>query len=239
MKKILVAAGVALGMAGGATGAVSYYASSSHEIKLGMAEDHLPNTTAQDWVTYADHVLVVTPTSDQAIEPDESDSTNAGLINRDMTLRVDEVVWSNPTAQQAAPNSLSWTAWGWTYSDGDLSDRTEFGVEGSARLETGHSYIVAVSYEQARCAKGDARESARWAPLGSGAIVPYDNSTVGLGEFEGSEQSLTEARSEAAADSDFPTLGQQLVGKTTSDLAEVLAQTSPTQKKTFTLPAPC
>ncbi len=240
MKKSLIAAGCVLGLACGATAATALYVADDDDVKLGMGEDRLPSTTAADWVTYADHVLVVTPTSERTIEPTDtaSDTSTSGLINREVTFQVNDVVWSNPEADHKAPSEMSWVAWGWSYSDGNTGDRTEFAVEGSPRLEVGHTYVVAVSWEEARCAEGDPVEPAQWAPLGTGAVLPYDKGVIGQGEFEGTDQPLAEARS-AAADSGFPTLGQQLVGESSTEFAEELTTATPVKEQTFTPPAPC
>lgn len=51
----------------------------SAEVLLGAAEDRLPSNTPADWVTYADHVLVLTPTHETAVIELPSE-TGGGLI---------------------------------------------------------------------------------------------------------------------------------------------------------------
>lgn len=246
MKRSWVIGTSVLGLVcGGAAGAISYAdggsgvvqsGAGSRGVNLGAAEDRLPSTTAADWVTYADHVLVVTPSEEAAVTESSSD-TGGGLVNREVTFDVENVVWSSPRAAQPAPKGeVSWLTWGWVADDdGNL---VPFATEGAPRLELGHTYIVAVSWEEARCSPGDPMEPAHWAPLGSAAIVPYDESVIGAGEFEGVQRGLNKAREEARA-SQFPTVGQRLVGKSRADLAQLLAKTNGGTEKTFTEPAPC
>src|SRR5262245_37644388 len=50
-------------------------------------DDRLPSTTAADWVTYADHVLVVTPLSETASKPSKEDTARKeGVTDRLLQL---------------------------------------------------------------------------------------------------------------------------------------------------------
>lgn len=61
------------------------------------AEDRLPNRTAGDLVTYADHVVLVTVTAEKPIPPSEDEiARGEGIVMRDLAMRVDDVLWSSP-----------------------------------------------------------------------------------------------------------------------------------------------
>src|SRR5262245_24866599 len=98
MKPLLLATVEVVGVTFGL--AVAAHQAAGERVALGMAEDHLPNATAEDWVTYADHVVVVTPTKEIVVEPKmDSVTAESGLINREVTFRVDEVVWTSETSK--------------------------------------------------------------------------------------------------------------------------------------------
>ena len=140
--------------------------------QAGASSDRLPSTTAEDWVTYADHVLVVTPTDEEEVPPAEDEvQRGEGLIGRQVSLTVDGVLWSRPDPDRPAPDTLSWQVWGWQF-EGGPDDRWPVVGSGTARIEPGHTYVVAVSWEDARCSSGDPRVSAQWRPLGGAAVVP-------------------------------------------------------------------
>ena len=174
--------------------------------------DRYPNATATDWATYADHVLAVTPVAERALPPAGSEEDGGeGLIARDVTLRVDEVLWSRPDPDRPAPETLDWEGWGWRFEDSP-DDRTAIVGTGTSRVEPGHSYLMAVAWEPARCSPGDPRQPARWTGLGSASIVPFDNGIVGEGEFEGRVRSAAEAKQDADPSSPNFTFAQQMIG---------------------------
>lgn len=201
--------------------------------------DRLPSTTATDWVTYADHVVVVTPVEQTEVPPAQSElDRGEGLIDRRVTLRVDDVLWSRPDADRPAPATFDWLAAGWMF-DGTPADRGRVAREGEPRLEPGHSYLLAIEWEEARCSPGDAKIPAQWRGLGSFSAVPFDDGVVGQGEFEGRYRSASKAV--AAADPDDPnySFGQQMAGKSAADVQGALEQTKPATREVFTPPAPC
>ncbi|WP_437012917.1 hypothetical protein [Streptomyces sp. enrichment culture] len=75
---------------------------------LAHGADRHPAQTATDWVTYADHVVEVTPVSEREIAPSQDEADRGeGLILRKVTLRVDKVLWSSDTAAKAPPHRSS------------------------------------------------------------------------------------------------------------------------------------
>ena len=60
---------------------------------IGEGAGWKPGQTIDDWVTYADYVLAVTPTDESEVPPTKGEiQKGEGLIQRRLTLRVDNVV---------------------------------------------------------------------------------------------------------------------------------------------------
>lgn len=197
-----------------------------------------PGQTLDDWVTYGDYVLAVTPTDETEVPPDESEIKRGdGTISRQLTLRVDDVVWSSPLADRPAPVSMPFRAWGWHFANGDLNDRTEMAAADAPRVEKGHQYLIAVAWQQARCTPGDV-VPARWRVLGSDAIVPYDDQTVGQGENEGSGQTVSQAAALAKTSGPDVPVEAKLAGKSGSAAVRgALQTTAPGKRLEFGPPA--
>ncbi len=216
-----VIAGAALvGAAAGTSGALLTGGpeSTSDDTALFHGASRLPSTTPQDWVTYADYVLVLRPTAEQ---PTSLSGDDDALVMRDVASDVVRVAWRSPSATQSAPSQLNMVMVGThTTSDGEQID---VAMEGAPRLEVGHTYLAAVSYVPARCSAGDIPEPAHFELLGEDALVPFDKGVVGQGEMEGTVRTASAA---SAAQ------GEQA-------LVSVLRGTSPARRQTFSAPAPC
>lgn len=160
--------------------------------------DRRPSETAQDWVTYADYVVTVRAVAENEIPPAAIDlARGEGIILRDVTLKVDSIVWARPNPARAAPDEFHWTAFGWHFTDGDAGNRVEMAERGASRIELGHTYVMALEWEPARCDVGD-RTPGRWRGLGDGAILPYDGATLGQGEVAGATQAPSTFAARAA-----------------------------------------
>lgn len=135
----------------------------------------LPAATATDLVSYGDHVLVVTVTTDREmpLSPEEA-RRGEGLILREVTLRVDKALWTRPGAQPA-PETITSTASGWTVHEGNKRKRLT--TQGFPRLEMGNTYLVAVYRAQER---GYAPDD--WMPF---LIFPYNDGEIGRGDQSG------------------------------------------------------
>ena len=132
---------------------------------------------------------------------------------------------------------MPFLAWGWHFADGKVSNRTEMAASDAPRVETGHHYLIAVAWQEARCSPGDQPVPARWRALGSDAIVPYDEQTVGQGETEGHAQTVSQAAAKAdEAGPDVP-VEAQLAGKGGSDVRAVLQGTPVGKRLEFGRPA--
>lgn len=209
---------------------------SDNGIVIAHGSDRLPSTTASDWITYADHVVAVTPLTESEIAPDpEEIQRGEGLILRNVQLRVDDVLWSKEGADRPAPTSFSWVAYGWTFSGADTSQRVKMAGDDEPRLETGHRYIMAIEWQKPRCSPGDEPVPGQWRGLGEDSTIPFDNQVIGEGEMEGQFQSA--ARMLATQDIDEPALDMsledQLTGQGTGALDEALDTAEPKTEEQF------
>lgn len=133
----------------------------------GVAEmqEALPSTTAQDWVTYADHVVTVTATSEHRGDPDAGvEESGEGVVPRFVTLRVDEVLWSRDGAPERPPSELEIIWGGWSVSEGE--DERPFITADTVEISVGSSYVLPLVY----LALFD--ESPSWTPLSVTARPP-------------------------------------------------------------------
>ncbi|HET7386288.1 MAG TPA: hypothetical protein VFJ19_06425 [Nocardioidaceae bacterium] len=158
-----------------------------------------------------------------------------GAILRDVTLQVDDVLWSSGGAARPAPASFDWTAYGWTFRGGNPDNRTEMAGADEPRIEKGHTYIMAIEWQPPRCTPGDF-VPAQWRGLGDGSTLPFDDKTIGNGEMEGHDQSVEQARS--AADTSDPNYGlkDRMAGGSADALAKALGSATPQARKEFDPP---
>ncbi|WP_406454699.1 hypothetical protein OG782_25520 [Streptomyces sp. NBC_00876] len=198
----------------------------AEKITIAHGADRRPNTSATDWVTYADHVVVVTPVSEKDIAPTTTElKRGEGLLLRDVELRVDDLLWSR-TGSPKAPSTIDWAAYGWHFKDGSTSNRFKMAGEDESRLELGHTYVMAIQWEPARCTEGD-NVPAGWRGLGASSTIPFDNGVLGQGEMEGRIQSADQAR--AATTAAEGSLEEQMAGKTSAALTQALSSAQPAQ----------
>ncbi|MFJ5779009.1 hypothetical protein [Streptomyces sp. NPDC093094] len=212
-------------------------------IILAEGADRHPAQTAQDWVTYADHAVVVTALGEKAVEPatDDPDDPDdqVGPVLRKVTLRVDRVLWSADDPAHTAPTVFEWDAYGW-HQDED-GQRVEMSGHNEPRIEPGHSYVMALEWEPPQCPAGDDPTPGRWRGLGDESAIPYDDRLLGQGEFQGQPQTVEQARADAeqAASTGAGTLGalpegepeyilrNELTGHSADELAQRLATARP------------
>lgn len=197
------------------------------EVMLGHGDDHLPNITAADWVTYADHVIVVEAVSEAAISPGAEElERGEGIIGRNISLTIEEVLWSREGATVAAPATWEYSGLGWHFKDGDLDGAMEMALYDSPRIEVGHQYVMAIRWEKAICDEDGEYTPAQWRGLGEGSEVPYDDNTIGNGESEGTVQSAADF---AAASEDVVDQGieEELVGQSGDAIVAALNSAVP------------
>ena len=158
----------------------------------------LPDETLQDWVTYSDHVVIVTATGERQLpETAEERKAGEGLRIRMADLRVDEVLWSAEDAPPA-PKSLSMPYGGWLFHG---NTEEVMALEGAVSVDVGKSYVMAIVHD----AFGTGEDT--WDGLGTGAILVLDQGTV--------------------RDGTSAEVMRQLGGRTSEEVAVVMAGTSP------------
>jgi hypothetical protein len=220
MRRALVVAaatGLVLGTAGCATGGPVVVEGS----------DGYPNTTAEDWVTYADHVVVATAVADEALPLDEEDAANGeGAVDRMVTMRVDDVVWTAAEPRHEAPTTFKWSGWGWALQDGE---QVEMAGADEPRVEVDHTYVMSLVHEPG-FTDGGTPYPASWAGLGSDAVIPYDGAVLGVGEVQGAIRSEPMAVDEDAVDY---SLEDEMAGKSVDELVTALSCATPTARGDF------
>jgi len=159
------------------------------EVLLAHGSDYLPNVTATDWVTYADHVIVVEAVSEEVIPASQEEiDRGEGIIGRTVALTIEDVLWSREGAAKAAPATWDYPAAGWFFKDGDTTDPVEMALADFPRVEVGHQYVMAVRWEKSICTDDGEYVPAQWRGLGEGSQIPFDDDTLGNGESEGAVQ---------------------------------------------------
>lgn len=192
-------------------------------------QDRAPSSTAEDWVTHADHVVVVTPSNFEEEKPPASAlERGEGTIGRTATFAVDEVLWSAASPRKDAPSTVRMPVMGWEFTDGDTNNRRKMALAGQPRIEGGHSYIMAINWVDQYCSPGDSDYiPAQWTGLGADSIVPFDEGLIGKGEFEGRRQSVEQARARAASETSDQSLEDALAGKGSDSLTAALEAARP------------
>ncbi|MFZ1412157.1 MAG: hypothetical protein WAS07_11910 [Micropruina sp.] len=151
-------------------------------------EEAFSSTTVSQWVKQADFVAVVQITSEAQIPPAQSEiKRREGLIMRTLTATVEQLVWRHPTLHKTPPTTFSFITFGWAFKDG-LSSQRRTGAQDQPYLLPGHTYLMAIRWFEWGCPgridPQDKPSPPTWAPLGSGAVTPYEQQ-LGRGEFEG------------------------------------------------------
>ncbi|BBH67708.1 hypothetical protein ACTI_43930 [Actinoplanes sp. OR16] len=192
----------------------------TEEIRLGEGRDRRGSLTAEDWATYADHVVVFTVANESRVSPSKKEiERGEGMVGRTVQVTVSKVLWSAPDAPQKAPRSLTMPAPGWVFNNNeDKAGEVKFGISGAPRLEKGHSYIKAIEWTDDPCSSDP--NVGTWEGLGAGGTLPYEQGVLGVGEFEGRVQTLDVAK--ARFKSDHAPLRQQVVGASTESLVAAL-----------------
>jgi hypothetical protein len=172
-------------------------------VGCGGGREPWPSQTAEDWVRYADHVVVASPVAEEETGRREYETGAVRYAgDRRVTLRTDGVLWSADRPARAIGREFPMTAPGWdTYrATGNRAERT---TGDAPRLETGHTYLLALRWD-----------AGQWAVLGEGAAVPFDDRVAGRGEWCG--RVLTEqdvARGERFSRKDDQSLEETLLGQ--------------------------
>lgn len=191
----LAVAGIAAGILVGRTGLTTVPG-------CGLGGDRYPSQTAGDWVAYADHVVVATPTREQETgRHDYSRGTVRYDADRTVTFRTDDLLWSRRSPARPLGRTFDMTAPGWrVYTNGNRVKRT---ATDAPRLETGHTYLLALRWT-----------SDGWTVLGEGAAVPFDDHVGDQGEWCGRVLSKEDvAQGERFSRSDDDSLEKAVLGR--------------------------
>ncbi len=169
-----------------------------------------PDSTARDWVTYADHLAIVHVTAETpgAKDVDVGDPAT-GIQARSVTVQVNQVLWSRATAPRL-PTTMTWSAAGWTY---DANGREKTYWWGYPRLEVGHTYVSPITYW-----RYDTPEDDTWAEFTPRGVLPYDDGVLGQGETT------------PCANPQWAPVAEKMIGERADALADVLRQTKPDQR---------
>ncbi|MER7840851.1 hypothetical protein ABTY98_34385 [Streptomyces sp. NPDC096040] len=164
---VLAAVGVAAGVLVGRPGLESVAG-------CGMSGDFYPSQTAKDWVSYADHVVVASPTREQETNRrNYSKGAIAYAMDRLVSFRTDSRLWSRTSPRHAIGSDFDVVAPGWEVYRSSGTRVAQMATD-APRLQVGHTYLLALRW----------REGA-WVVLGEGGAVPFDDHTGDQGEWCG------------------------------------------------------
>jgi hypothetical protein len=185
-------------------------------VMFGHALEQVSNSTADDWATVADRVVVGTVKSEKLLPPTTAEAARGeGLLGRTVTIAVERTVWSRQGAP-AVPAQITLSAVGSTFSGGVNNNRRRLAYHDASRVETAHRYVFAIRYVPANCDEGQ-QTPARWAGIGSGGVIPFDTATLGTGEVEGAAKAVV-----PPAENGDGVLRAQMKGKAVNDLKTAL-----------------
>ncbi len=196
----------------GAVGVAVAVTNSAAPVRLHGSE-MLPAESAQDWVTYGDHLVVFTVEAESRgpFVPDEEGSRK-GTVERLLDTKTLDIAWSRPGAREFDSNlELSWGGW---FIDGN--DEREFLYDPAVRLLVGGTYVGMMTYIEIP------DEKPFWAFLSTSALVPAEGGQVG----NGNDELITNGRPFEPGDSGFEVLDVAW-GGTIIELAALLESTDP------------
>lgn len=194
----------------------------SPQAVIAAGDDRLPSESAADWITYSDYVVIATATGETTSKPPAIDlERGEGVIERTVALQVDDVLWHRNDADAPKPTSFAWPAFGWVWHE-TPENRTELVDPDQARVEPGHSYLMAIQWVPQHCLPDGRMIPGAWRGLGAGSTIPFDKGVVGVGEFGGTQQSLEQAAERAQTKRSTSSVADALLGQDASAVATVL-----------------
>lgn len=163
---------------------------------IAAGADRFPNSTAADWITYADHVVLGSVTQERRVPPSPVETERGeGLVLRELTISVDKVLWSAPGEKPTAPSIFQWPALGWEFKSDPFPHETIMTGEHAPRLEVGNTYIFALDRPAGYCEATPAG-APTWRGLGAASVLPVSDGVIGSGEFESRLVSPADVRPE-------------------------------------------
>ncbi|KUO20987.1 hypothetical protein [Streptomyces dysideae] len=115
-------------------------------VGCGIAADGYPSQTAEEWIRYADHVVVASPVQER--ETNRREFTQGQFryeTDRTVTFRTDSLLWSAARPRRSLGKGFDMTAPGWQVYR-ESGTRVESTTASAPRLETGHTYLLAVRW---------------------------------------------------------------------------------------------
>jgi hypothetical protein len=180
----------------------------SPRIIIAQSDQLLPSESLADWSSFADHLALVTITSERKLQPSADEvAANEGYIPRVITLRIDSIMWSRPQAP-AAPAAFEIDLDGWSFHGTVL---TPLRLEGEPMMTVGKQYVMPIVHLQ----PSKQVQVAGWSPLSPDSIIPLGAGVLGRGDVVPGNQ---------------PTAGTprgQFDGKSAGDLSAALRGTAP------------
>ena len=173
----------------------------------------IPTDSLEDWVTYGDDLAPFTVKSVREGEPDpEERERKEGTISREMTISIDEPLWSRPTAsgEVRLPSELT-TGAGFYVFHGE--DRQRAIVEGRPWLEQDEKYLGIFNFMDPEL-KNQMPDPGKGDPVWGPIVWMHMDD---------------EGRVDEVFNPDEPST-KELVGKTAKEVAAVLQETEPDPK---------
>jgi hypothetical protein len=188
-------------------------------VGCGIGSDEHPSQTAEDWVTYADHVVVATPTRERETgRRDLAQGPYRYETDRTVTFRTDDVLWSAARPGRPMGEDFDMVAPGWR-AYRESGNRIKTTNPNAPRLETGHTYLLALRWSDDG-----------WIVLGEGAAVPFDDRTGDQGEWCGRVLSKEDvARGERFSRLDDHSLEKAALGRNEQAVTRELDRASGTR----------
>lgn len=186
--------------------------------------------SVQDWAAAADYVVTARITAEEKLAAPKSETVDPAdeLIGRRVSVDVERVHWAAADAPQAAPSEFTMTAFGWRPTPAGDS---ELAGEHAARLEVGHTYLLALAWKRAECGEGE-RIPAAWTVIGPGGALPADEEVLGNGEFEGALVQQDSGRLAGGHEGKGSVLAK-FAGKKSADVAREMEGTTAKRNHAF------
>ncbi|WP_254648139.1 hypothetical protein [Streptomyces sp. GbtcB6] len=140
----------------------------------GISGDLYPSQTAKDWVSYADHVVVASPTGERETNRRTyPKGAVAYAMDRLVSFRTDSRLWSRSSPRHALGAGFDMVAPGWEVYRSSGTRVAEMATD-APRLQVGHTYLLALRWHEGG-----------WTVLGEGGAVPFDDRIADQGEWCG------------------------------------------------------
>jgi hypothetical protein len=180
----------------------------SPKLIIAQSDQLLPSEALADWSSFADHLALVTVTSERKLSPSADEvAANEGYIPRVITLRIDSVLWSRQQAP-TAPAGFDVDLDGWSFHGSTL---TPLRLEGEPMMPVGKQYVMPIVYLR----PSRRVQLAGWSPLSPDSIIPYEAGVLGRGDVVPNRQTTTR------------TPRAEFDGKSAGDLSAAVGRTPP------------